>query len=1186
MYIRSLTLVGFVGTMVEVGKSKSAKKAAQEERAAALRKDVDFVEHTWPEDKLYSHFGCSLENGLTNEGVLANRAKYGENRLTPPQVTPWYIKFLLQFSNFFALLLLGGGVLCFVGYSIDSEKDQTNLYLGVVLFAVVMITATFSFLQEAKSEKIMEGFKNMIPKKCKAIRGGKAVVVDAWELVPGDVVELNDGDQVPADVRVMRSNELKVDNSSLTGESEPQDRSPELARDSKGEIVTQPLEATNLCFYTTIINSGSGRGVVIGTGDRTVMGQIAGLATETSNEDSPISKEIKKFIQLISIVAISLGIVFFVVGLTNGTAIIQNVVFMIGIIVANVPEGLLATVTVSLALTAKRMHAKNVLVKNLEAVETLGSTTVIASDKTGTLTQNRMTVQHAWYDGKVYFCPAGKNIPDLKVISEPGQTPDGEPFYDQSSEAFQRLLQVATLCNNAEYLTKNEDGSFIDLKAEMMNPNFNVLKQPATGDASEQGLLKLVQPLNDALETRAQYPKLFEIKFNSTNKWQLSIHKQPGGRPPLLVLKGAPERVLAKCTSYFSNGKTSSKNAEFEKTYTNSYEELGGRGERVLGFAFKELNGFKDDFKFSQKPKPNFPIDDLTFVGLFSLIDPPREGVPEAVMKCNRARIKVYMVTGDHPITAAAIAKQVNIVSQENLDNGSACVVKGDDIRAWTEIEDPIEQRKKWDEALDHKQIVWARVSPAHKLLIVENCQRRGEIVAVTGDGVNDAPALKKGDIGIAMGIAGKDVSKEAADMILMDDNFASIVNGVEEGRLIFDNLKKSIAYTLSSNIPEIAPFLCYITAKLPLPLSTVLILCVDLGTDMVPAISMAYEEKEADIMDRPPRNAQTDRLVNFRLISFAYFQIGMIQALAGFFTYMLVLNDYGYTPSILMGNGLKWFDNTLMCTYEKIVDTDNGVAWFKPKSCGFGCEDAANDICKGGCAIPVDYSDNPQYVGEKSWFLANMLPSGASVDPFIEFNTDGFRGDTAYTCNRACSTRNDVDSTLLGGESASFGAFCDGTKYTPNADTTNFGFADRGFADKNAVAPAGAFYWWNGAPQVMPNVDYQTAALEYAQTAYFITIIIVQWADLLIAKTRKLSVFEQGMGNDFMNFGLIFETVLGATLCYTPAFNQVFGTRPLHILHWFSGVPWSMLIFIYDELRKAAIRGNPGGWLDRWTYW
>jgi sodium/potassium-transporting ATPase subunit alpha len=1171
---------------------KAGKAEAKAARAEALRKDVDFVEHTWPPEEVYKHFGCTLENGLTDERVLENRAKYGENRLTPPDVTPWYIKFLMQFANFFAMLLLGGGVLCFVGYSIDSEKDQTNLYLGVVLFAVVMITATFSFLQEAKSEKIMEGFKSMIPKKCKCIRNGKAVIIDAWELVPGDVVEMNDGDQVPADIRVMKSNELKVDNSSLTGESEPQSRSSDLSYDAQGKLVTQPLEAKNLCFYTTIINSGSGRGIVIGSGDRTVMGQIAGLATETSTEDSPISKEIKKFIQLISVVAITLGVVFFIVGLTNGTAIIQNVVFMIGIIVANVPEGLLATVTVSLALTAKRMHAKNVLVKNLEAVETLGSTTVIASDKTGTLTQNRMTVVHAWCDEKVYFCPAGKNIPDLAVISQKRQTSDGEPFYNKESPAFQRLLQVATLCNNAEYLTKSEDGSFIDLKAEMNNPNFNILKQPATGDASEQGLLKLVQPLNDALDTRAAYPKLFEIKFNSTNKWQLSIHKQPGGKPPLLVLKGAPERVLDKCTTYFSNGQVAAKSADFENTYTTSYESLGGRGERVLGFAYKELTGFKDDFNFAQQPKVNFPIDDLTFVGLLSLIDPPREGVPEAVSKCNRARIKVYMVTGDHPITAAAIAKQVNIVSQENLDSGRACVVKGDDIREWMDIQDPVARQAKWDAALDHEQIVWARVAPAHKLLIVENCQRRGEIVAVTGDGVNDAPAIKKGDIGIAMGIAGKDVSKEAADMILMDDNFASIVNGVEEGRLIFDNLKKSIAYTLSSNIPEIAPFLCYITAKLPLPLSTVLILCVDLGTDMVPAISMAYEEKEADIMDRPPRNAKTDRLVNFRLISFAYLQIGMIQALAGFFTYMLVLNDYGYTPSILMNNGLSWLDYSLMCTMNGDSFHQAGKnGYYAPKSCGYGCDNPpagsnADGACAGGCSLPIDYSINAWQQGS-SPFLAALSSSNSAVtvDPFIEFNSAGFRGP-GFTCGRDCATYNAMSTTekaaLSTADSTAFDYLCN----TAPVSSTNFGFTGRGYADSKRIAPAGAYYWWNGAPQMMPNLDYQTAALEYAQTAYFITIIIVQWADLLIAKTRKLSIFEQGMGNDFMNFGLIFETVLGATLCYTPAFNKVFGTRPLHILHWFSGVPWSMFIFSYDEIRKGLIRKNPGGWLDRWTYW
>jgi sodium/potassium-transporting ATPase subunit alpha len=1124
--------------------------SAEDERKANLRKDIDFVEHTWPAEKLYSHFGCTLEKGLSSEQVLINRGKYGENRLTPPALTPWYIQFLLQFANFFAALLLAGGTLCFIGYGIDTEKDQTNLFLGIVLYAVVTITATFSYLQEAKSEKIMEGFKNMIPKKCKCIRDGKNTVVDAWELVPGDVVDLLDGDQVPADIRVMSANELKVDNSSLTGESEPQDRSTDLAKDSEGNLVMQPLEASNLCFYTTIINSGSGRGVVIGSGDRTVMGQIAGLATETSNEASPINVEISKFILLISAVAITLGVVFFIIGLTDGTDgkdIIQNVVFMIGIIVANVPEGLLATVTVSLALTAKRMHTKNVLVKNLEAVETLGSTTIIASDKTGTLTQNRMTVMHVWVDNETYLCPAGKNIPDLAVLS---QTPADEPYYDASSPGFKRLLQVATLCNNAEFLTKNDDGSYMDLKAEMNNPNFNILKQAATGDASEQGLLKLVQPLNDALEARAACPKIFEIKFNSTNKWQLSIHSQGAGRPPLLVLKGAPERVLGMCKSYFAKGEVKEINASYNKTYTEAYEGLGGRGERVLGFAYKELTGMKDDFKFSNKPAPNFTMNDLTFVGLISLIDPPREGVPEAVIKCNRARVKVYMVTGDHPITAAAIAKQVNIISQENIDSGDAIVVKGDTIREWTEIADPVEQQKKWDAALDHKQIVWARVSPAHKLLIVENCQRRGEIVAVTGDGVNDAPALKKGDIGVAMGIAGKDVSKEAADMILMDDNFASIVNGVEEGRLIFDNLKKSIAYTLSSNIPEIAPFLIYNTAKLPLPLSTVLILCIDLGTDMVPAISLAYETKEADIMDRPPRNAQTDRLVNFRLISFAYLQIGMIQALAGFFVYIIVLNDYGYAPNILMGNGLEWFKHSVMCT----INGDGS-----PKECGFGCEgeDWERGYCEGGCQVPVT----------------------SIVDPFIEFTSAGFRGDGEYTCNRACSNYESIPSDKrTDAEKAEFVSLC--------ATDNTWGFADRDFADKDAIAPAGAMYFWNGQQQPLPNKNYQSSALEYAQCAYFISIIIVQWADLLICKTRKLSLFQQGLQNDFMNFGLLFETVLGATLVYTPPLNIVFGTRPLHILHWFPAVPWSMFIFTYDEMRKAIMRQNPDGWLNSYTYW
>ncbi|GMH44219.1 hypothetical protein BSKO_12153 [Bryopsis sp. KO-2023] len=1182
------------------------KKSSQ--RAEELRKDIPIEEHMWDVEKMFSHFSVDPSKGLSTDQALRQRKEFGENRLTPPKQTPAFIKFLLQFTNFFSLLLLGGGILCFVGYGIDSS-DDTNLYLGVVLVSVVLITATFSHFQEAKSEKIMEGFKSMVPKKCKVLRDGSPTVLDAVELVPGDVVELTDGDQVPADIRVFQTSELKVDNSSLTGESEAQDRYPDTCppiTDENGVVKPLPaIEATNLMFYTTIVNSGAGKGVVIGTGDRTVMGQIAGLATETSAEATPINKEIRKFIMFISAVAISLGLIFFFIGVGLKTDFIKNIVFAIGIIVANVPEGLLATVTVSLALTAKRMHAKNVLVKNLEAVETLGSTTVIASDKTGTLTQNRMTVQHCWYDGKIYRVPAARNKPQLDAAMASGG--GTEALYNPADTTFQHLQMVGTLCNNSRFLNTDrfdEQAEAFNVGQQMTKPDFNLLGMDCTSDASEAALVKCTQLIRDIEEYREANERLFEIKFNSTNKWALTINKSEFTGKPVLLLKGAPERVMRMCKRIMVNGNEIELTREWEEKYTEAYESLGGMGERVLGFAYKRLDDTPVNFPFTNKPEPNFALDDLTFVGLFSLMDPPREGVPEAVAKCKRARIKVFMVTGDHPITAQAIAKQVGIIDQDHWDSGHATVVKGDDIRSWMELSDTSAQQAKWDEALSHEQIVWARVSPAHKLLIVENAQRRGEVVAVTGDGVNDAPALKKGDIGVAMGIAGKDVSKEAADMILMDDNFASIVNGVEEGRLIFDNLKKSIAYTLTSNIPEIGPFLMFITINIPLPLSTVLILCVDLGTDMVPAISLAYETKEADIMDRPPRNSATDRLVNSRLISFAYLQIGVMQALAGFFTYIVVLNDFGYAPRILMGTGLSYEEESLICS----LDSD-----LRPEQCGYGCKEPRMEFPKG----VETYYKNPAY-GEIEFCKGGCpVPFPGTADPFSEFTDAGFRGfggGTDAVCGRTCEWWQEVKENGLVVDGEKFDikdllGFSNSTNASENQDLRfimtadddmlfdeycgkegdiKYGFPGRGkiASGRENAAEAGSFYWWNGSQQLWPNKGYQENALKYAQSAYFVSIVVVQWADLLIAKTRKLSVFEQGMHNNFMNFGLCFETVLAILLSYVPFLNTIFGTRPINFLHWFPGVPWSMLIFVYDEVRKGQMRRNPGGWLDRFTYW
>ena len=509
-----------------------------------------------------------------------------------------------------------------------------------------------------------------------------------------------------------------------------------------------------------------------------------------------------------------------------------------------------------------------------------------------------MTVAHLWIDDAIQDVDTTE---DQSMKSSYKGTPGWGP-----------LEVVASLCNRAEFKQGEESK--------------HILKREVNGDASEAAILKLTElSKGDILKFRSENKKVAEIPFNSANKYQVSIHEQGGKTPYRLVMKGAPERIMEKCDTIWVNGKDEPLNDHWKKQMEASYMELGGLGERVLGFCDFVLpeDDFPKDYPFDiEETPPNFPLSGLRFVGLMSMIDPPRAAVPDAVAKCRSAGIKVIMVTGDHPITAKAIARNVGIISATCKTIEDYAEEQGKDIN-----EIPLDERRAnchaavvhggeikdlKDEQIDdilmyHSEIVFARTSPQQKLIIVEGCQRMGAIVAVTGDGVNDSPALKKADIGVAMGIAGSDVSKQAADMILLDDNFASIVTGVEEGRLIFDNLKKSIAYTLTSNIPEISPFLFFILCDVPLPLGTVTILCIDLGTDMVPAISMAYERAESDIMKRPPRNPFTDKLVNERLISMAYGQIGMIQASAGFFVYFVIMAENGFLPGRLFGLRKNW---------------------------------------------------------------------------------------------------------------------------------------------------------------------------------------------------------------------------------------------------------------------------------------
>ncbi|CAF1259823.1 unnamed protein product, partial [Didymodactylos carnosus] len=887
-------------------KSKDASDK-KEKSFDDLKKELTIDDHRVPLQELVERYHTSVENGLTTAAAAEALRVNGPNSLTPPYQTPEWLKFVRLLFGGFSGLLWVAAVLCLLAYIIQVVSDPTtpkdNLYLGVALIIVVVITAIFAYYQEAKAGKIMDSFKKMVPQQATVLRDGKQTEIPAEELVQGDVVFVKIGNRMPADVRILSSQSFKVDNSSLTGESEPLARSPDCTDDN-------PLETKNLAFFSTFAVEGSCTGMVVRTGDNTVMGRIAALASGLGQEMSPLNVEIEHFVHIVTIVAISFGIIFLVILLALKSYWITAIVFVIGIIVSNVPEGLLATITVMLALTAQRMVKRQCLVKNLTAVEALGSVSTICSDKTGTLTQNRMTVAHMWLDANIVSVNLSHTHESEMAFDNPVTDPQtGEQSTKLASTrpGYQALIRCAMLCAKAVF------------KPDEENMAQSPLQRIVQGDASETAILQFTEIVVGQVEQyRAKNKKVCDIPFNSTNKYQLSIHEtnDDGDERHLLVMKGAPERILERCQKIFINNNEIDLNDEWKEKFNEAYMNLGGLGERVLGFCDMRLplGNFPRGFSFDPD-NPNFPIRGLRFLGFITMIDPPRPGVSDAVQKCRTAGIKVIMVTGDHPITAKAIAKGVGIITSDTAQDLAKRLdipvseVDQKDVRSivvsGTELGELSSQQL--DEILiTHSEIVFARTSPQQKLIIVEGCQRQGWIVGVTGDGVNDSPALKKADIGISMGISGSEVSKQVADMILLDDNFATIVIGVEEGRLIFDNLKKVIAYTFTKNLCELLPFLLYVVADVPLALSTITILCIDLGTDIVPSVSYAYEKSEADILKRPPRK-KTDKMATSQMVSLCYGQVAMIEASGGFFAYLVVLAESGWWPSRLLGLREGW---------------------------------------------------------------------------------------------------------------------------------------------------------------------------------------------------------------------------------------------------------------------------------------
>eukprot|EP00048_Salpingoeca_helianthica_P021743 m.14196 g.14196 ORF g.14196 m.14196 type:complete len:1391 (-) comp6355_c0_seq1:24-4196(-) len=937
--------------------------------------------------------------GLTTENARQRLLQDGPNELTPPAERSEILKYLSKYIDPFMVLLWGAGILSSVAYGLDTSVSA-NLWVAVVLFAATFISATFTYVQEGRASAVMKSFKNLLPRHAHVRRDGRMQDVLARELVVGDIVVVSTGDQVPADLRVIYHQEMKVEKSALTGESVPVSVSLRAQAEDKLE------DAPNIVLNTTKCVEGECVGVVIGTGDRSVIGRIASLATSTSNDLTPIQKEIKLFVIKLALFATCLGVIFIIIGLTRGRSWIDALInSFIVVIIACVPEGLPLTVVSCLTITAQRMAKQHVYVKQLRSVETLGSVSVIASDKTGTLTMNKMTVRHLWFDGHTVSANVAIHDYSRQPANLAYNTRDMHAgrqrgfMFSPTLTALETAAACATRCRYAdEHMPSAEDiasssaYTHVLAQSEMditrfrhrpsspMSTHGGAYFQPDSddntreivGEGTELAVFNFARRRQNIEVLRYHNRVVFELPFNSRNKFSIAIlapfHKTgamrggltaahstsdlsvdddhhthhhprgPGRRSravtlsgvgqlteyeeidPLpsesygcriVVLKGAPEVVIARCTHYMDRGYRHPIDDHFQAEFDAVYKRLGSKGERVLGFAWHELSPEdyppEMDGRYSWDKK-NFPSTGLTFLGLFAMIDPPKPSVPKAIKDIRAAGVKVVMVTGDHEITAEAIARQVGIITGSTRQQAAktrkispdmvgesdydAIVVHGRTIAGFGETE--------WQHVLGKREIVFARTTPEQKLQIVSQLQAQGNIVAVTGDGVNDSPALKKADIGVAMGISGSDVARDAADVVLLDDEFASIVSGIKYGRAIFDNLTKTIAYTVSHLMPEAIPVLLAIAFDIPAALGSLAILAIDLGSELAPAVSFAYEPPEGDVMARAPRKVDSEHLFSWKMALYCVFGTGAIELVFCYMGWLLIYDYYGIAASSL----------------------------------------------------------------------------------------------------------------------------------------------------------------------------------------------------------------------------------------------------------------------------------------------
>lgn len=853
-------------------------------------------------EDVYQTLSTSAQ-GLSEDEAAFRLKQYGYNELPEPTRRSLLLRFIDQLTHFMALLLWVAGILAFISNTPE---------LGWAIWAVIWINAAFSFWQEYQAEQALAALKRVLPVQVKVYREGILQTILARELVPGDVIQLEEGDRISADARLVASQSFYVDVSVLTGESLPVSRQAE-------PILTEPVppaEVANLIFAGSTVAAGRGTAVVHATGAQTEFGQVAHLTASVKREASTLEVQITKIVQLITVLAVGMGVTVFLLSyLLIGMDVKESFIFGIGIIVANVPEGLLPTVSLALAIAVQHMAQRNALVRRLSAVETLSATTVICTDKTGTLTKNEMTVCALW-------------IPTASVIEVTGvgYAPQGELRIPDSVAAWkvELLLAGAALCSNAKLIHPAGSSQWQEI-----------------GDPTEAALL--VAALKAGLDLEAlqqRSPRLREIPFDSRRRmmtvvldWQDS-NLWAKDAPYVSFTKGAPVEVVQRCRYVLQDRHSHKMSTADRDQVVAMNDQLASQGYRVLGVAVRQggTELLEQDIYTLE--------GELTFIGLLAMIDPPRPEVIEAIALCHRAGIAVTMVTGDYGLTAEAIARRIGLV------NHKAKVVTGEQMGHLSDAQ--------LRQVLHHHPngLIFARVAPEQKLRLVQAYKALGHVVAVTGDGVNDAPALRAANIGIAMGISGTDVAREAADIVLIDDNFATIVSAIEQGRAVYQNIRKFMTYILSSNIPEIVPFLAMVVFKIPPALTILQILAIDLGTDMVPALALGAELPETGVMEQPPRPTKKP-LLDLWLLVRAYAFLGVIEAIAGMAGFFLVWWSHGYamadiqqvTPAILSHTA----DPTVTTIYRQATTMTLAAIVACQVGNIFACRSDRASICKIG---------------------------------------------------------------------------------------------------------------------------------------------------------------------------------------------------------------------------------------------